>query len=62
MEEIKVKDILKITKGELIIGNPEETCEKYAKDSREVQEGDIYIGIKGEKVNGKTKYNGKYKK
>ncbi len=56
MEEIKVKDILKITKGELIIGNPEETCEKYAKDSREVQEGDIYIGIKGEKVNGSQYY------
>ena len=53
---IKVKDILKITKGELIIGNPEETCEKYAKDSREVQEGDIYIGIKGEKVNGSQYY------
>lgn len=61
MEEIKVMDILQITKGELIVGDLEETCENYAKDSREVQKGDIYIGIKGEKVNGGEYYEEAFK-
>lgn len=56
MEEIKVKDIIEITKGKLLVGDLEETCENYAKDTREVKKGDIYVGIKGEKVNGGIYY------
>ena len=52
MKEIKVQDILNITKGDLIIGNKEEICENFSKDTRTIQKGDIYIGIKGEKFDG----------
>ena len=49
---ISVKDIIEITNGKLIIGNKVEICENFCRDSREVQIGDIYLGIKGETING----------
>ena len=49
---MKVKDILKITNGQLIIGNENLECENFSKDTRTIQNGDIYIGIKGEKFDG----------
>lgn len=49
---MKVKDILNITNGQLIIGNQELECENFSKDTRTIQKGDIYIGIKGEKFDG----------
>lgn len=50
--KITVKDILKLTKGKLIIGKEEEICEDFCRDSREIKENDIYLGIKGETING----------
>ena len=52
MKDITVEDILKITGGELIIGNKKIVCENFSKDTRTIQKGDIYIGIKGEKFDG----------
>lgn len=52
MKNIRVKDIIKVTKGKLITGNEELICEKFSKDTRTIQKGDIYIGIKGEKFDG----------
>lgn len=52
MKEINVKDILNITNAELIIGNEELICENFSKDTRTLQKGDIYIGIKGENFDG----------
>ena len=52
MKDITVEDILKITEGELIIGNREIVCKNFSKDTRTIQKGDIYIGIKGEKFDG----------
>lgn len=49
---MKVKEILNITKGQLIIGNENLECENFSKDTRTIQKGDIYIGIKGEKFDG----------
>ena len=49
---MKVKDILNITKAQLIIGNENLECENFSKDTRTIQSGDIYIGIKGEKFDG----------
>ena len=56
MKDILVKDIIKICNGQLICGNEEEICENFSRDSREVNEGDIYLGIKGERFNGSTFY------
>ena len=49
---MKVRDILEITKGQLIIGNENLECENFSKDTRTIQKGDIYIGIKGETFDG----------
>ena len=49
---MKIKDILNITNGKLISGNQELECESFSKDTRTIQRGDIYIGIKGENFDG----------
>lgn len=49
---MKISDILKETRGKLIIGKEEFECENFSKDTRTIQKGDIYIGIKGEKFDG----------
>ena len=45
MKKLKIEDILKITNGELIIGNEDVECENFSKDTRTINKGDIYIGI-----------------
>ena len=52
MKNLKIEDILKATNGELIVGNKEEICKKYSKDTRTIKPGDCYIGIKGEAFDG----------
>lgn len=52
--DIKVKDILDICNAKLIFGNLEEICEDFSKDTREINVGDVYIGIKGENFNGSS--------
>ena len=49
---MKLKDILKVTNGKLLAGNENIECENFSKDTRTINEGDIYIGIKGEKFDG----------
>lgn len=50
--KITVKDILEVTKGTLIYGNKDEICENFSKNTKEVKDGDIYVGFKGEKHDG----------
>ena len=52
MKNLKIKDIVKATNGELIVGNKEAICKKYSKDTRTIKPGDCYIGIKGESFDG----------
>lgn len=49
---ITVNKILEICNGELILGNKELEVNSYSKDSRDIKFGDMYLGIKGERVNG----------
>ena len=49
---LKIKDILKCTKGNLLIGNKEEECENFSKDTRTIKKGDTYIAIRGENFDG----------
>ncbi|MEI3401192.1 MAG: UDP-N-acetylmuramoyl-tripeptide--D-alanyl-D-alanine ligase [Clostridia bacterium] len=49
---MKIKDIIDITKGNLITGREDFECENFSKDTRTIQKGNIYIGIKGEKFDG----------
>ena len=52
MKNLKVEDILEVTKGELIIGNKDLECKNFSRDTRKIQEGDCYIGIKGTTFDG----------
>jgi len=49
---ITVNKILEICNGKLLSGNKDLQVHSYSKDSREIKEGDMYLGIKGERVNG----------
>ena len=49
---LKVTDILKATNGKLINGNEEITITNYKIDSREVNNGDFFIPLPGEKTDG----------
>lgn len=53
---MKVEDIVKATNGKLLIGNLEEDCENFCTDTRKIQKGDVYVGLKGEKFNGNEYY------
>ena len=50
--ELKIEDILKCTKGDLIIGDKLKECKNFSKDTRTIKKGDTYIGIKGDKFDG----------
>ena len=51
---LRIKDILKCTEGQLIIGDEGIDCKNYSKDTRTIKEGDTYIGIKGESFDGNS--------
>lgn len=57
MKPIQVKDILEVCQGaELVCGNPETVCTNFSKDTRTLNKGDVYVGIKGERFDGNTLY------
>ena len=51
-KKITVSKILEICKGNLIAGDENLEIDSYSKDTRNINTGDMYLGIKGEKVNG----------
>ncbi len=56
MKSVCVKDILNECGGKLIFGDLNAVCESFSKDTRTIEKGDIYLGIKGEKFNGSDFY------
>ena len=62
MKNLTVEDILKVTKGELIIGNEKLECENFSRDTRNIQKGDTYVAIKGEKFDGNIFWKAAFKK
>lgn len=56
MNDIKVKDIIKICNGKLIYGNEDIVCESFSKDTRTINKNDVYVGIKGESFDGNMFY------
>lgn len=61
MKDITVKDIVSICNGELICGDENAILTKIEKDTRLIEEGDTYIGIKGENFDGNTLYEEAFK-
>lgn len=47
-----VKDIVREGKGKLLYGESELPIEGFSKDTRTINKGDIYVGIKGENFDG----------
>ena len=52
MKNLTVKEIIEATGAELISGNTELICKNFSKDTRTIEKGDVYIGIKGENFDG----------
>ncbi len=52
MRNLKVSDIIEITDGKLVCGNPNYECCKFSKDTRDINKGDTYIAIKGQNFDG----------
>lgn len=46
MKNLTVEDIVRESKGRLILGNKKNVCRTFSKDTRQIKKGDIYIGIK----------------
>lgn len=56
MKEIYTRDVVRICNGELLCGNENEVLENFINDTREVKEGYVYIGFKGEHNDGSLFY------
>ncbi|MCI8397417.1 MAG: UDP-N-acetylmuramoyl-tripeptide--D-alanyl-D-alanine ligase [Clostridia bacterium] len=52
MKKITIQDFIEQTGAELVIGNKNEILENFKKDTREIEKGDVYVGIKGENTDG----------
>ncbi len=53
---LTVKKIVDICNGKLVCGDENIKCTSFSKDTRTIQKGDTYIGIKGEKFDGNLFY------
>ena len=60
--KMKIKDILRVTNGELVVGKEELECNEFSKDTRTIKEKDVYIGIKGESFDGNNFYKDAFDK
>ena len=50
MENVSVQDIVRATGGVLLSGNSDALLNKIRLDSRQVEAGDLFVPIIGEKV------------
>ena len=62
MQELTIKKIIEITDGKLINGDESQIIDGFSKDTRTIKKGDLYIGIKGEKLDGNTYYKDAFEK
>ena len=62
MSNIYVKDLLNVCKAKLLCGDTNLPLDNFSKDTRTIKENDIYIGIKGEKIDGNTFYEEAFSK
>ena len=54
--DLSIEEIQKACNGRLISGNKSEIVEGFSKDTREIKDGYIYIGIQGENFDGNSYY------
>ncbi len=53
MRDIRVKDFINLVGAKLLSGLEEEVLYGFKKDTRDIEEGETYIGIQGENFNRK---------
>lgn len=51
-----VKDIISICNGKLLCGDINLPLNNFSKDTRVIKDGDVYVGIRGERFDGNTFY------
>lgn len=51
--KVTIKDLIRESRGKLIQGNENLVFENLCKDTRELHQGQIYLGFQGEKFNRK---------
>lgn len=51
-KKIDVNKILDICNGRLLSGDINKEIKSYSKDTRTIQDGDMYLAIKGDRING----------
>lgn len=51
-KKIDVDKIIEICNGELLSGDRKKEITSFSKDTRTIQNGDMYLAIKGDRVNG----------
>ena len=56
MKEIYTRDVVRVCNGKLLCGNEDEVLENFINDTREVKEGYVYIGFKGDHNDGNLFY------
>lgn len=56
MKKMNIEEITKACNGKLIHGDKAQEIRGFSRDSREIKQGDIYVGIKGENFDGNTYY------
>ncbi len=49
---IYVKDLIEVCNGKLLCGDINLPLNNFSRDTRKIQRGDVYIGIKGETFDG----------
>lgn len=59
---MKAKDIIKVCNGKLHSGNIEIEVNNFSKDTRTINKGDVYIGIKGLNFDGNAFYQDAFNK
>lgn len=53
---LTLKEIIDVTNGNLVYGNENEECISFERDTRAIKDGDVFIGFKGETVDGGIRY------
>ena len=59
---MNINDVLNICKGELLNGNLKINFNGFSKDTRSIEKGNVYVGIKGENFDGNKFYKEAFNK
>ena len=59
---MKLEEIVRACNGELIFGDKNIECKNFSKDTRTLNNGDVYVGIKGENFDGNSLYKDAFEK